>query len=275
MIKDAAAIALDTLALVPALLRSAHPPTIFMFHSIGTESPVPLMARTAPVHSPELFDRFLRCLTARADVISLPELFERISRGCARSGRPTAVLTFDDGYVDNYTIAYPLLARYRCPATFFVTVGLIGGRGWLSTQMLREMHKDGMTIGSHTVNHPALPRISPGNAGQELRQSKAILEDLLGVRCSTFSYPYGDFNAETKRLVQEMGYDCAVSAWIFEHPADLFSLPRCVMSLRFSTAACIARLYGAQSWRGLFFRRRQFLPAERLPPTRRRSISSE
>jgi peptidoglycan/xylan/chitin deacetylase (PgdA/CDA1 family) len=267
MTGGAVAAVLDTMGLIPAMLRSAHPAAIFMFHSIGTESPVPLMARTAPVHPPEVFDRFLRCLTARADVISLPALVERLSRGSAHSGRPTAVLTFDDGYIDNYTIAYPLLARYHCPATFFVTAGLIGAPGWLSPYMLREMHKGGMIIGSHTVNHRSLPHLSPDSAVQELRESKVILEDFLGERCSTFSYPFGDFNAETKRLVYETGYDCAVCAWIFERPTDILSLPRTVMALRFSTPACMARLYGAQSWRSLFFRRPQFPPADRILPT--------
>ena len=134
------------------------------------------------------------------------------------------VITFDDGYLDNYVHAWPLLRTYRFPATIFVSPGLIGTdrqvpaerRGaapakLLSWAQLKEMSEDGITVGSHSMTHPRLTRIPLTQVREEVTDSKKILEEKLGRSVEWFCYPGGAFSEEVVRLVQLAGYRGACS----------------------------------------------------------------
>ena len=136
------------------------------------------------------------------------------------------VISFDDGYRDNYENAYPILRKYNIPATFFLTTGFIGtgqiprwdkayyndGKNlMLSWQQVREMRGYGITFGSHTLTHPFLTRISRKQAQKEICLSKDIIEQKTGMPITTFSYPSGNFDSDIKQIVKEAGYSAAVS----------------------------------------------------------------
>lgn len=149
------------------------------------------------------------------------------------------LLTFDDGYADNFTYAVPLLAEYQMTAMVFPISGWIGRENkWenfhkaLTTIMswdgLEKWRDAGLQIGSHTVNHPFLSQLTGEPLTEELVDSKATLQVHLAMDVEYLCYPYGDFNAETKKAAQEAGYKGALA--IFEHVplghVDVFALPR-------------------------------------------------
>lgn len=139
---------------------------------------------------------------------------------CAKSGWRQAILerkvaiTFDDGYLDNYNDAFPILKAHGLKAVFFVTVEEIGKEGFMSWDMLREMAATpGIEIGSHALKHQALSDIPESEAWTSLVASKKILEEKLGREIKAISYPCGSFNEKILEMARGAGYvyGCAAS----------------------------------------------------------------
>ena len=141
--------------------------------------------------------------------------------GKAKLLEKSAVITFDDGFRDNYENALPILSEFGYPATVFVTAGFISseGRGaenvkymdreMLSWRQLREMQNNGVTIGAHTITHPKLPDIGEALAREEIAGSKIRIEDELQKEVKDFAYPYGLYDAATREIVVEEGFESA------------------------------------------------------------------
>lgn len=131
------------------------------------------------------------------------------------------LLTFDDGYKDFIQNAYPTIEEYGYKAIIFVVANEIGNfNRWdykvlnvkkylMDLEDLRFLIKKGFIIGSHTLNHPFLTKISKEEAKKEIEYSKKLLEDKLGVAVETFCYPYGDYNQDIAKIVEEAGYKYA------------------------------------------------------------------
>lgn len=176
----------------------------------------------------ECFERQMMLLRRHFRVLSLPELL-RLER-VPESDRPLACVSFDDGYLDNYLHAAPILMRHRIPAAFFVSTGFIGStrqfphdirRGnafipLMTWDQLREMHAEGFTIGSHTVNHIDCAIEPEARVREELRESRATLMRELAIDDVIFSYPYGGrrhMTPERLEWVKQAGYTGCVSAY--------------------------------------------------------------
>ncbi|WP_298836663.1 polysaccharide deacetylase family protein [Clostridium sp.] len=124
--------------------------------------------------------------------------------------RKSVVLTFDDGYEDNYTAMLPVLKKYNFKATIFVITGEIDkSHRFLQTKQLLEMEKYGIDIESHTVNHDKLENISKNKQLKTLIQSKQYLEKTLDKQIIFFAYPYGGYNQKAIKSVRETGYKMA------------------------------------------------------------------
>jgi glycosyltransferase involved in cell wall biosynthesis len=162
--------------------------------------------------------RLLRLLGYR--VLRFEELARLLRTGEVPPTR-SVVLTIDDGYADNLTVAAPLLSRYRVPATLFVISQRLGGendlggegaattRPMLSADELRRLHGKWVTIGAHTRNHPALPAIDAEARVDEIEGSRADLAELLGEPIASFAYPFGKHDRATVATVAEAGYEGA------------------------------------------------------------------
>lgn len=155
-------------------------------------------------------------------------------------GKPFVCLTFDDGYQDNYTLAYPLLKRLNVPFTIYVTTGFIDNRlpmCWypgeqlgISSDSLKALDSDPLcTIGTHTVSHPKLNTLAHEEQKKEIEQSLHELETLLCHPIRHFSYPHGAYNADTLKIVSRSGFTSALCAWggnVRKGDANMLELPR-------------------------------------------------
>lgn len=219
MLKDVFLGCLSVLAL------PADRAVILMYHSVREEGPLFNV-------TPAAFARQMAYLKHKKyDVVSLRELVRRL-RTREPLGR-VVVITFDDGYRDNYTHAFPILQQYRFPATIFSVTDAIGSKTnehvYLGVEEMNAMRDTTLIdIEPHTRTHPHLSRLSPERQREEINGSKEALERLLGTPCTLFAYPYGDFTDETARIANETGYEAAVTVregTVGSH-ADLLRLPR-------------------------------------------------
>ncbi len=130
-----------------------------------------------------------------------------------RHNRPfpekTVVITFDDGYQNTFTEAFPVLDQYSFKATIFVITDFCGKViRWpgfqkysaLSWSEIKKMHSSGFEIGAHTVSHPDLTRISMKKAEHEILRSKIEIQDHLGDDVDVFAYPFGKYNSKIKQI---------------------------------------------------------------------------
>jgi peptidoglycan/xylan/chitin deacetylase (PgdA/CDA1 family) len=138
---------------------------------------------------------------------------------------PTFCLSFDDGHPTWRDVVAPILADMSVPATFFLTTDLIGRPGNLSWADCRELADAGHTLGSHTVTHPRLADCDPAELNRQVADSKAEIEDRVGLEVRDFAAPYGapgvDVNQREVEAVRAAGYrSFATTARLPMHPGD-------------------------------------------------------
>jgi peptidoglycan/xylan/chitin deacetylase (PgdA/CDA1 family) len=193
---------------------------ILMYHNIDNP---PKNARIPNLYvTPRMF-RFQMWYLKKAGfrVLSIQDLVAVV--GAGETQQNMAAITFDDGFVDFYKNAYPILQQHGYPSTVFVVSGLAGKvNAWdhanesiikplMNWEQLREINQNGVEIGSHTKTHPELTRISSDQQVMEIAGSKKDLEERLNHPIETFCYPGGDHNNEVKEAVKKAGYCCAVT----------------------------------------------------------------
>ena len=138
--------------------------------------------------------------------ITIDELYAFLEGKGTLPDRPV-LITFDDGYVDNYTNAYPILKKYNLKATIFIVTGFVSERkGYLTWDQLREMEQHGITAQSHTVTHAPLPELSDERIREELIVSKQQAEAELGHPIEFIAYPTGVHDLHIVGIAKEAGY---------------------------------------------------------------------
>ena len=130
------------------------------------------------------------------------------------------VVTFDDGFRDFHDHALPLLVRHRVPALLYLATGLVQDGGppptpeSLSWSQLEEAVATGLvTVGSHTHSHVSLARATEDRAEEEMRRSKELIEDRLGIPCRHFAYPWAVGSAPADRVARGLFDTVAWDAW--------------------------------------------------------------
>jgi len=117
-------------------------------------------------------------------------------------------ITFDDGLKNHLEVAHPILAKFGLKATFYFVSGLVNRRKHLSKKDLLHLQNYGHEIGSHSASHISLPGLPEKKLAKEISGSKKSLEKM-GIEISTFAYPFGKYDEQSKKLVQLAGYKAA------------------------------------------------------------------
>lgn len=143
--------------------------------------------------------------------ISVRELMSGLNGQSPLPPKPI-VITFDDGYKNNWTHAVPILEKHQARATFFVVTGHMGQPDYMSWQELLDMQQKGMEIGSHTLNHYTLNEINLKEFSRELRLSRLMLENNLQPPTDIFANPFGETTPAVVALLKETGYSAACSS---------------------------------------------------------------
>lgn len=273
---------LDTYAFVRRRVTRSHV-AILMYHRVSLKRD----AWSLEPISPQGFEMQMRYFCRNYEIIPLDKLVEYMTQGIPLP-KKAVVITFDDGYKDNYRNAYPILKKYHIPATIFLTTGHIGTGNlfwWdkvsyiinhtnvdklyldefgsyslksdaekfracsiieerlkklnpdledlfikkllISTETdypsdlgielilnwdeIKEMSRNGIAFGAHTVNHKILTKLPLARARWEIVKSKNDIEKRIGQQVTAFSYPNGDFCEDIVGLVRKNGFSCAVA----------------------------------------------------------------
>lgn len=178
---------------------------------------------------PEQFEAQMAYLWDKGyESITLDQLDKAFNNRGVLPAKPF-VITFDDGYVDNYTNAFPILEKYRFTASVFMVTSYIGGEGFMSWPQLKELSANGWEIEGHTVNHPYLSQMEKTSMLNELISSKETLEKGLAKKVKFFAYPYGDVNDKVEQAVKDTGYLMAFTTergWADRNDLDEWHLKR-------------------------------------------------
>ena len=210
---------------------------ILMYHQVGQPAPKGTPFRGLTVH-PQSFRRqmtWLRRLGYRG--LSMHELMPYLLG--ERQGKVVGI-TFDDGYQNVFDHALPVLRDCGFSATNYFVVNQIGHSNvWdhdlgippsalMNSDTVRRWHDSGMEVGSHTLDHPHLPELSPEIAVQQIRQSREELQALIDRPVTAFCYPYGEESADVRNMARQAGYTNATTTarGLARPDDDLFGLPR-------------------------------------------------
>lgn len=202
------ALAAILLAMGLALLPPAKGIPVLEYHEIGEPDDPASKAYSVPA---EAFSAQLDYLQEQGyTTISMLD-FMKAKKGKAELPEKPIILTFDDGYEDNYTTMLPILEAHGMKATVYMVTNEIGKKGYLTWSQLRDMQDRGIEIGSHTANHLPLTTLSPEQVEDELKLSKLLLE-WNGIRTVfAFSYPNGAYTPEIAERVKANEYLTAVT----------------------------------------------------------------
>lgn len=179
---------------------------VLMYHSISYQ-------KDNPVRIPiKKFEEQLKYLKDNGYyTITLTDLYDYFMTDTPIPEK-SVVLTFDDGYVDNYTAMLPALRKYNFKATIFVITSAIDkNANYLTSKQLIEMEKYGVDIESHTVNHENLKDMPKDKQLETLVNSKKDLEKILNKQVNYFAYPYGGYSKTSIEAVREAGYKMAIT----------------------------------------------------------------
>ena len=147
--------------------------------------------------------------------------------------KKSIVITFDDGYNDNFTNAYPILKEFNLKATVFVITNTIDkNKNYLTSNEIKLMDKNNIQIESHTAAHDHLSTISYISDVKTMTVAKSKLEGILNRKINYIAYPYGEYNYDTIKAAKKAGYTLAFSTeygWI-NKDNNIYSLGRIFVS---------------------------------------------
>ncbi|MDP8299388.1 MAG: polysaccharide deacetylase family protein [Candidatus Tantalella remota] len=207
-----------------AYMKPRHVVPILMYHAVSDVEGSSLNV------TPKNFARQMDFLhDAGYSVISLNELVDKIKKG-DKAAPKTVVITFDDGYEDNYLHAFPSLEKYDMPATIFLITGYVDTRkNYLKWEQVRLMMKNGMDFGGHTRDDVYLPGVRDEHSlWNQIAGSREDIESNIDGEALYFCYPTGGFTEQVKDIVKKAGYKgaCTTNRGYDRSNTDVYELNR-------------------------------------------------
>ena len=177
---------------------------ILMYHAVHVMDPSEA-SNANLIIDPDLFEAQIKALSKAGYYFLTPEEAYKALTENALPAKKVVWLTFDDGNEDFYTIAYPILKKYKAKATNNIITGFVkkGNAGNLTVKQMKEMMAHGMSFQSHTVNHPDLSTTDKATQKVELTDSIDFLENKLNTKVNTIAYPSGRYNQTTLDLAKK------------------------------------------------------------------------
>jgi peptidoglycan/xylan/chitin deacetylase (PgdA/CDA1 family) len=233
---------------------------ILMYHGISHTKRHGVHPYYETTTSPSVFSQQMKFLKENGyQAIGLDALAD-VWAGPAHQGIRYVVITFDDGLLDFYVTAHPILRGYGFPATVFLSAGLmrgkLAGQDVMSWGDAKALASNGVAFGSHSLTHPKLVDADRVELEKEVRQSKNIIESQLGVEVDSFSYPYAfpehnrPFVDHLEKLLGQSGYRRGVTTIIgrsSRHDRRFF-LKRLPMNDYDDISFLDAKLQGGYDW---------------------------
>jgi peptidoglycan/xylan/chitin deacetylase (PgdA/CDA1 family) len=177
---------------------------------------------------PQTFEEQLQYLRSQGYTsVTLDEVVTYMQGNGVLPTKPI-VITFDDGYVDNYTTAIPILRKYGYSGIIFVITDNIGKQGYLTWDQMKAMQERAISIGSHTMTHVDLTQLTPEEVAKEVGASKQALERGLGTPAEFFAYPYGRYSQQVIAALQAAGYKgaCSGAVGVNTRQGNIYALQR-------------------------------------------------
>lgn len=176
---------------------------ILMYHSISSGNSLRVPKNEFAAH--------MKWLKDNGYVTLSPEEAYLVLTTGTKPSEKCVLITFDDGYTDNYTKAFPILKQYGMKATIFMIEQSIGRPHHLTDAQMDDMIAHGISIESHTIHHVELNRLSKKQQEEELKGSKTFFDQRFSQRTRMVSYPVGRYNEDTLKLAKDAGYQMAVT----------------------------------------------------------------
>ena len=238
---------------------------ILMYHSISNDAELGIHPYYRTSTSPQQFATQIRYLHESGYRTATLAEIAGILNAPSTATDKRVVITFDDGYRDFYSEAFPVLNQYGFTATMFLPTAYISdsrvrfkGRDCLTWKEVQELKRYGILFGSHTVNHPQLRELNMGAVNEEIVKSKLTIEEKLGCVVDTFAYPYafpqtdGDFKKLLRDSLRRAGYQNGVCTTVgrANRRSETLFLERLPVNSCDDTPLFAAKLGGAYNWVG-------------------------
>ncbi|MHB0980444.1 MAG: polysaccharide deacetylase family protein [Thermoleophilia bacterium] len=202
---------------------------ILMYHYVDDEPPpAGPYADGLTVRTPDFREEMAYLAENGYRTVLLEDVAAALQGGQSLPAGRLVALTFDDGGLDNYTVAFPILREHGFVATFFVVSGRVGAEGSMTVEQLKEMRSAGMSIQSHTRSHPDLTGLGADALRAQLVGSKADIEEKVGGSVRVLCYPAGSYDKSVVEAARSAGYTLAVTTKSGKDldPASALELPR-------------------------------------------------
>lgn len=206
---------------------------ILLFHHIGEPPPNVSNDNRVWYLSEEEFENVLKVINSEGfQTLFIGEALEYIKSGYLPKN--SVVISFDDGTIDFYTHAWPLLQKYNMKASVNLMTG-VRGENYLNKEQIIELDKTGLVeFQSHTVYHEYLTRVSDEKKREELFKSKKYIEDLLSKEVKIISYPFGLYDDSVIKIAKELGYEVGLTlrSGVWQDRNEIFRLRRNIITNR-------------------------------------------
>lgn len=227
----------------PASGEAAIVPILMYHHLADLPRDATELEQTWTV-APKNFDAQMNFLAERGfRTITMAQLVAHLRDRQPLPSKPI-IISFDDGWEEQYAVAFPILKKYGQSGTFFVYTNPLDRKQFLSWKQIEEMAAAGMDFQAHSLTHPHLRALAPDVAYREIAESKAILEKRLGKPVVAFSYPFGEYDDAVIQMVKRAGFASAVTlaSGYKQRVDELFTLHRIRVSYNDSLEDLVKRL---------------------------------